>query len=142
MTADRVLHLRCLNIVCRLSDMSKLDKILDRKQASTLTLGFVNRPDGSGITNSTQETLQVMLGEHFPDSEPIEDLDVRSSFEGPAREIDPLDWINNYKIRKALGQFKPHKAAGPAAGQLYQAHKAAGAAAVRGVGGFRGWGNF
>ena len=47
------------------SEMAKLDKILDRKEARIL--GMVKRPDGSS-TVTTGETLRVMLSEHFPGS--------------------------------------------------------------------------
>ena len=90
--------------------MAKLNKILDRKESSHL--GMVTKSDGSSTSN-TGETLRVMLDEHFPGSENIIELDVRSSFEGDARPIDSLEWITNARIRRALNQFKPHKTAGP-----------------------------
>ena len=91
-------------------DMSKLDKILDRKKASRL--GLVLKPDGSP-TSSSGQTLEVMLNEHFPGNVPLQDLDTRSTLEGDPRPIDPLEWISDYRIKKALHEFKPFKAAGP-----------------------------
>ena len=91
-------------------DMSKLSKILDKKEASRL--GLVLKPDGTH-TSSTKETLEVMLDEHFPGNEPVQDIDNRSSLEGTPRAIDTLDWITEYRIKKAIQQFEPHKAAGP-----------------------------
>ena len=93
-----------------ISEMSRLDKILDRKEASIL--GLVKRADGSSTTTSG-ESLQVMFNEHFPGNEPLTDLDIRSSMEGDPRPIETLDWVTNFKIRQAIMQFKPHKAAGP-----------------------------
>ena len=87
-------------------EMSRLDKILDKKDSNYL--GLVTRPDGSSTA-----TLQVMLNEHFPGNENIIDLDVRSSFEGPPRPIDELEWITNTRISRAINQFKPHKSPGP-----------------------------
>ena len=33
--------------------------------------------------------------------------------EGPPRPIDSLDWITDMRVKKAIDQFKPNKAAGP-----------------------------
>ena len=90
--------------------MSKLDKILDRKEASKL--GFVTKNDGV-CTTSTDETLRVMFTEHFPGSEPTTDLDVRSNTEGDPRPIDELEWVTDFRIKEAIKLFEPHKAAGP-----------------------------
>ena len=95
-------------------EMSRLNKILDRKIAGKL--GLILRSDGT-TTSSTEETLQVMFEEHFPGSEQcseqFEDMDVRSNFEGDPRPIDQLEWITNFNIRVAIEQFEPYKAAGP-----------------------------
>ena len=90
--------------------MSKLDKILDRKKASCL--GLVIKPDGSS-TSTTGQTLEVMLNEHFPGNMHLQDLDTRSTLEGDPRPIDPLEWITDSRIKKAIHQFEPFKAAGP-----------------------------
>ena len=90
--------------------MSKLNKILDRKMSHPL--GFVKTPQGE-TTTSTQDTLRVMIDEHFPGSEPCSDPGEDRDFEDPPRPIESCDWINNFRIRKALQQFKPMKTAGP-----------------------------
>lgn len=92
------------------SEMSRLDKIIDRKEARSL--GFVMKADGTS-TSSSEETLLVMLNEHFPGNESLDDLDIRSSYEGDPRPIDSLDWITVHRIQNAIAQFKPYKAAGP-----------------------------
>ena len=56
--------------VSSVSEMSRLNKILDRKEARSL--GLVVKADGSP-TCSTEETLAVMLNEHFPGNEPLQD---------------------------------------------------------------------
>ena len=91
-------------------EMSKLNKILDRKDTSKL--GFVIKSDGA-CTTSTGETLEVMMREMFPGSDPITELDARSDMEGDPRPIDPLEWVTNSRIKEAIKLFKPHKAAGP-----------------------------
>ena len=104
--------------------MSKLNKILDKKEAGKL--GFLTRNNGT-TTCSTEETLQHMFEEHFPGSEPCSehahlpgsepcsehDIDIRSNKEGDPRPIDRVEWINNFNIKVAIEHFKPDKAAGP-----------------------------
>ena len=90
--------------------MAKLNKILDRKESHFL--GLITKEDGTS-TVSTGETLQVMTNKHFPGSEKCSDPDVRSNLEGDPRRVDNLDWVTNRRIKLAIQQFKPFKAAGP-----------------------------
>ena len=90
--------------------MAKLNKIMDGKMSHPL--GFVKTPQNT-ITTSTQETLNVMIREHFPGSTPILEPGEDREHEDPPRPIDSCDWVNNFRIRIALRQFKPMKTAGP-----------------------------
>ena len=92
------------------SEMTRLNKILDKKESSAL--GFVRKADGTS-TSSTQETLEVMMEENFPGCVHITDMDTRSNMEGDPRPVEPLEWIDNHRVREAFKMFKPHKAAGP-----------------------------
>ena len=51
--------------------------------------------------------------EHFPGNELIDEVDIRSSYEGDPRPINSLEWINVHRIQKAIVQFSLYKAAGP-----------------------------
>ena len=94
--------------------MSKLNKILDRKESSVL--GLVRKPDGT-MSATTVESLEVMLREHFPGSQPFqvpEDVPQEHPLcENNLVALDPLDWIDNSKIKRAIAQFGPEKTAGP-----------------------------
>ena len=98
-----------------ISLMSKLNKILDRRESSAL--GMVRNGDGT-MSTTTQETLTVMLEEHFPgciqlgpaDDVPEEHhlddhLDDTEDLEDPEagclRPLHSLDWIDNYRIKKS-----------------------------------------
>ena len=90
--------------------MAKLNKILDSKMSHPL--GFVRTSRGD-VTTTTEDTLNVMINEHFPGSEGIREPGEDREFEDPPRPIESCDWINNFRIRKALEQFEPMKTAGP-----------------------------
>ena len=89
--------------------MSRLNKILDQKQSHPL--GFTKKPNGE-ITTSTQETLNVMMAEHFPGSIAVQEPGDDREFRDPPRPIETCDWIDNFRIRTAISQFGPMKSPG------------------------------
>jgi hypothetical protein len=93
----------------KLPDMAKLSKVLQSKLVDKL--GMVRKPDGSTCC-SADETLEVMLREHFPGSTitELEAPDPEPTFE---RLIEPIPWITPSRIKEALHSFGPHKATGP-----------------------------
>lgn len=89
--------------------MSKLNKILDEKRGQSL--GLVRKPNGDMAT-STSESLKIMIKEHFPGSNSVEELG-KSINEDPLRPLESCTWITNIRIKEALKQFKADKSAGP-----------------------------
>ena len=103
-----------------ISAMSKLNKILDSRESSTL--GMVRKTDGT-MCSTTEETLDTMVREHFPGAItylPGEDVPEEHPFHvdddpeaDQLRPVHPLEWVSNYRIKRAISHFGPHKSAGP-----------------------------
>ena len=92
--------------------MARLNKIIDRKESAAL--GFLRRRNGT-MCSSTNETLNILLREHFPGSKLTGEHpdDVPISGEEGTQPVRPLPWIDNFRVKKAIAQFSPHKTAGP-----------------------------
>ena len=95
-------------------DMSKLDtaakiqKVM--KTGRKLDIGTLKKPDGS-YTETTEESLKVLLDTHFPDEtkpEHEEPLD----FTGNVNNLDIDKVINLEAVRASVKSFKPYKSPG------------------------------
>ena len=89
-------------------DMSKLYKVISTAPATEV--GLVRKADGT-MCHSSDETLEVLLKEHFPDCRINEELGCV-----PSKTSKPLGyfpWINNSTITQAIKEFGAHKSPGP-----------------------------
>ena len=94
-------------------EMAKLRKIMQGQERNTL--GLLRRPNGTFSTDP-EETINMLLSEHFPDSKdvlPTDDLmDLPgTTFQPAVNHTTPLFTVK--KARHAIGSFGPKKAAGP-----------------------------
>ena len=90
-------------------DMARVNKIMNRVKGPVAELGLVKAPDGH-LANSKQESLELMLNEHFPESQEaqMETLEPQTPI-----ELLDLPWITTERFRTAVSEFKPGKAPGP-----------------------------
>jgi ribonuclease HI len=92
-----------------LPDMAKVNKIMRSTGGPAVELGLVKKQDGS-LTESKQEALNEMLGEHFPGSgpqAPDEPYDNTWAF------LEDRDWLTKNRYHSAVAAFKKGKAPGP-----------------------------
>ena len=92
--------------------MAVLDKILSRREQNKIST-FIKQ-DGSS-TEPGKETLETLIKAHFPKA--TMGTPTQSYAAHPqvltADLADRYEWIDTYKVRRALLGFKPHKAPGP-----------------------------
>lgn len=93
-----------------LKELAKINKVLQGQQSKIL--GLVKDRQGV-IANSPEESINLLLDEHFPDSHQVNSsTPITESKRVIISELGN-DWINVGNIRKAIDQFTPSKAAGP-----------------------------
>ena len=90
------------------STMAKLSKIIHHQQNKNC-IGLLKYPNGPGYTQNINETLQVLMSEHFPDSTQITQTPTP-----PSNPISPNNytWINENLFHKAVNRFGLDKAPG------------------------------
>ena len=92
-------------------DMARVNKILNKVHGPAVELGLVK--DGQGqLAQSKQESLQLMLREHFPESTPVNagEGDTAGS---ECKPLLDLPWLTRARFRTAVNEFKRGKAPGP-----------------------------
>jgi hypothetical protein len=89
--------------------MAKLSKILKSRPSNKL--GLVRKPDGL-LSTSPEESLETMVGEHFPGSI-VTDTPTVPLQRGNEVLVDPVSWITTDRTWAAIISFGPHKACGP-----------------------------
>ena len=88
-------------------DLANINRILQR--TVNKTLGLMQRRTG-GHASSPEESVNILLDEHFPDST----LPVPQTFD-PSEGVQlttNYSWLSVDKIRRAINQFSPDKTAG------------------------------
>lgn len=90
-----------------ISEMAKLNKIITTKPAEEV--GLLRKADGT-ICHNSEETLRVLLDEHFPDCRIGAKLECEPS--RVLHTIDNVPWINSDTVKAALQEFGDHKAPG------------------------------
>jgi hypothetical protein len=84
-------------------------------------LGLICRDDGS-LTNSREESYQILMAEHFPGFTPLivsdpegeipDAMGATSQFPNPVL-VDPVPWLSLVTLDLAFKQFGKHKCPGP-----------------------------
>jgi ribonuclease HI len=98
--------------VTQTPEAGRLQRVLRKDQSGLL--GFLRKPDGR-FTSSKQETLDHLMDTHFPGSHSTQ----RWVGQGAYRRAPPLSGtlvakvFSVEKVRWAISQFEPYKAAGP-----------------------------
>ena len=88
--------------------LSRLNKILQRR--SNQTLGLLRRPDQE-MAESPEESIDILLSEHFPGSVGAGDLPKPQNYIH-IKDWRNYPWLSDDKIRRAIGQFLPYKTPG------------------------------
>ena len=88
--------------------LSRLNQILQRR--SNQTLGILRRPN-QAMADSPEESINILLSEHFPESVHTGDLPKPQTYI-PTKNQEEYPWLSEDKIRKAMGQFLPYKTPG------------------------------
>ena len=92
---------------------SRLNKILSKKKYREV--GLLKLPDGN-LTESTQESYQVLMDEHFPGCEraaPGVGSQVDMSQDDQPQLIDSISWIDESLVVRSISIFDDYKSAGP-----------------------------
>ena len=87
------------------SEMSRLNKIIKNEEINKL--GLLKKSNGT-MTTDTDETLEVLMNEHFPGNVPEETLIPNKT----KCKVEDLEWITEQRVKKAIKGFDAHKAAG------------------------------
>lgn len=91
-------------------DTEKFLKVARKDDA--IKLGVVKKP-GGGYTITREETMDVLLAEHFPGSlESQDEVQQRHTSSIRTRELEN-GWINGNLVQEALASFGDNKSAGP-----------------------------
>ena len=90
-----------------ISDMAKLAAVITKPHAPPI--GLLRKPDGS-MCSSSEETLGVLMEEHFPKCEVNKKLPKHPKREKHA--LVHIPWINVKVLKSAIKEFGPHKAPG------------------------------
>ena len=90
-------------------ELAKINKILYRQVNQTL--GMLRLRDGTQAS-SPEESIDVLLDEHFPEStSPTISLRPETAY-GRKAVGPPLGWLSVDRIRRAIAKFSPYKTAG------------------------------
>ena len=90
------------------AEVSRLRKIMTQSKHS---IGYLQKPDHSW-TESSKETLGLLMDTHFPDSsENLTGGHIMGS--EVSSETPPLDIVSDDNVYWAIGSFKPYKTPGP-----------------------------
>jgi ribonuclease HI len=97
-----------------LKSAAQLEKIIQNSESSMVN---ILKDKHGKLAKSPKESLEILLGEHFPMSTPynpeLSAVDQwLQSLETP-KPVPDLNWISITKIKNALASFGPNKAAGP-----------------------------
>ena len=88
--------------------LSRLNQILQRR--TNQTLGLLRKPD-QGMADSPEESIEVLLSEHFPGSVRAGDRPKPQTYTC-TKDWEEYPWLSDDKIRRAIGQFLPNKTPG------------------------------
>ncbi len=88
--------------------LSKLNQIIQRR--TNQTLGLLRRSD-QGMADSPEESIEILLREHFPGSVGPGDIPKPQTYTSPKNWAE-YAWLSEDKIRRAISQFLPYKTAG------------------------------
>ena len=92
---------------------SRLNKILSKKKYREV--GLIKLPDGT-LTESTQESYQVLMDEHFPGCEQVNlqaDMGGDESQPDQPQLIDSIPWIDESLVVRSISIFDDYKSPGP-----------------------------
>ena len=96
---------------------SRLNKILSKKKYREV--GLIKLPDGT-LTESTQESYQVLMEEHFPGCEQTApDVNSQADMRGDEGQpdqpqlIDSIPWIDESLVVRSISIFDDYKSPGP-----------------------------
>ncbi len=92
------------------AEMAKLTKAMNNHPQNKI--GSLKK--GNSYTNSPNETVKVLLREHFPGSIPLRKADAETldEFWDASEEVEPLHWVTTELVKKAVDSFAPFKACG------------------------------
>ena len=88
--------------------LSRLNQILQRR--CNQTLGLLRRPD-QAMAGSPEESIDILLSEHFPESVSVGDLPLPQTYI-TSKDWQQLPWLTDELVRKAIGEFLPNKTPG------------------------------
>jgi Reverse transcriptase (RNA-dependent DNA polymerase)/Endonuclease-reverse transcriptase len=88
--------------------LSRLNQILQRK--TNQTLGLLRKPD-QVMAESPEESIDLLLNEHFPESVSVGDLPKPQTYVY-SKDWSEYPWLSEDNIRRALHQFLPYKTPG------------------------------
>jgi Reverse transcriptase (RNA-dependent DNA polymerase)/Endonuclease-reverse transcriptase len=88
--------------------LSRLNQILQRR--SNQTLGLLRKPNQL-MADSPEESIDILLNEHFPESVRVGDLPVPQNYIYTKNWAE-YPWLSEDKICKAMGKFSPNKTPG------------------------------
>lgn len=97
--------------VDKVEDCARLHKLLSK--GSSKAIGAIKRNDGSGnYTERVEETLDVLLKTHFPDSTTFVNVeeDLSETITGSSSIADEI--VTKKRLRWAIDSFKPYKSPG------------------------------
>jgi ribonuclease HI len=89
-------------------ELSRLNKILQSN--SNRTMGLLRCRNGK-MASSPEESINILLDEHFPDSIQADDLISEDTY-SDSEKWDTYPWLSAEKIRRAISMFSPYKTAG------------------------------
>ena len=93
------------------ADASKLNKIMKALGCPNVELGLVKDDEGR-LADDKQESIELMLEEHFPDSTPSPS-DAESDRYVFPKALPSRSWLTSTRFRNAVAAFKPGKKEGP-----------------------------
>jgi hypothetical protein len=90
--------------------LTQLNNILHRGR--NITLGLVKGPSETPAT-SPEESIGLLLDEHFPESKKIDDLTIGEN-DPSFTKLEDLgnDWLTVHRIQTAINFYSPYKVAG------------------------------
>ena len=96
--------------VDNVSDMAKINKIMKAAGGSSIELGLIKDAQGK-LAENKQESLELLLEDHFPESIPITNEDEEDRNINP-KTLPNRSWLTVERFRAAAKAFKPGKTPG------------------------------
>ena len=94
-------------------EMAKVTKIMKRLNEKEVELGLVT-DSGGNLAETKQQSLQLMMEEHFPNCSVIDTIDDSGTSPNKLRHVKnkTYSWITRERFRMAVNDFSPNKAPG------------------------------